>query len=415
MRRMLDICHNCRMCVGYCGTFPDVFARVDRDIEKHDAAGAEMLAADDFTSATDLCWQCKLCYVKCPYTRGRGARVDGRHPAGSSCARRRSARGATASPCKTACSASRSCSGRMTAGPMARVANFVNANRLVRKAAEVTAGIAAEFPLPPFGETGLRDVARAARRRSPGAGSRGTVAVFATCLARLQLPAHRGLGRPRAREERVGRGPARADLLRDAEPRRRRRRRGSRQGARQRRGARRRGPAGAARSSRSSRRAGTWSARSGPSSSARPRRRRSRRPRSTSWSCSSSTGATRRSSRDYGEGRGQGRVPRRLSPARAEDRLPRRARARHAAGHGGRGRRAVLGGRRHVGNEGAVLRDGAPLRAEADARHRRRSSRRSSRPTAPWRRAASWPRTASRRSTRSRCMAEAYGVAPDVP
>jgi len=32
MRRVFEICHNCRMCVGYCGTFPDVFARVDREI-----------------------------------------------------------------------------------------------------------------------------------------------------------------------------------------------------------------------------------------------------------------------------------------------------------------------------------------------------------------------------------------------
>src|ERR1700722_15224831 len=72
MRRVFEICHNCRMCVGYCGTFPDVFARVDRDIEKNDASGAEKLSADDFTSATELCWQCKLCYLKCPYTKDEG-------------------------------------------------------------------------------------------------------------------------------------------------------------------------------------------------------------------------------------------------------------------------------------------------------------------------------------------------------
>src|SRR5438552_2858018 len=69
MRRELEICHNCRMCVGYCGTFPDVFARVDRDIERRGAAGAELLDAEAFASASELCWQCKLCYIKCPYTR----------------------------------------------------------------------------------------------------------------------------------------------------------------------------------------------------------------------------------------------------------------------------------------------------------------------------------------------------------
>jgi glycerol-3-phosphate dehydrogenase subunit C len=45
MRRVFEICHNCRMCVGYCGTFPDVFGRVDRDIEQKGATGAEALDA----------------------------------------------------------------------------------------------------------------------------------------------------------------------------------------------------------------------------------------------------------------------------------------------------------------------------------------------------------------------------------
>ena len=41
MRRVFEICHGCRMCVNYCGSFPDVFARVDRDIEQNGATGAE--------------------------------------------------------------------------------------------------------------------------------------------------------------------------------------------------------------------------------------------------------------------------------------------------------------------------------------------------------------------------------------
>ncbi|MDP9001694.1 MAG: 4Fe-4S dicluster domain-containing protein, partial [Myxococcota bacterium] len=72
MRRVFEICHGCRMCVGYCGTFPDVFARVDKSIEQFRAIGAEQLDAEAFASATELCWQCKLCYVKCPYTADEG-------------------------------------------------------------------------------------------------------------------------------------------------------------------------------------------------------------------------------------------------------------------------------------------------------------------------------------------------------
>jgi glycerol-3-phosphate dehydrogenase subunit C len=186
MRRQLDVCHNCRMCVGYCGTFPDVFARVERDIEKHDASGAERLDADDFASATDLCWQCKLCYVKCPYTRDEGhawvldiPRLLMREKA------QRARRNGIALQDRVL--GEPQLLGKMTAGPMARVANFVNANRLVRKAAEKVAGISAEFPLPPFGTEAFASwLARS--QPLPEAGSRGTVALFATCVGDYNFP-----------------------------------------------------------------------------------------------------------------------------------------------------------------------------------------------------------------------------------
>jgi glycerol-3-phosphate dehydrogenase subunit C len=186
MRRMLDVCHNCRMCVGYCGSFPDVFARVDRDIEKHGAAGAEMLAADDFTSATDLCWQCKLCYVKCPYTPDEKHEwmMDIPRLLMREKAQRARRQGITL---QDQVLGEPQLLGRMTAGPMARIANFVNANRLVRRTMEVTAGIAAAFPLPPFGETSFPSWLDR-HTPLPGAGSRGTVAVFATCMADYNFP-----------------------------------------------------------------------------------------------------------------------------------------------------------------------------------------------------------------------------------
>ncbi|HZU85445.1 MAG TPA: heterodisulfide reductase-related iron-sulfur binding cluster, partial [Polyangiaceae bacterium] len=77
--------------------------------------------------------------------------------------------------------------GRMTAGPLARVANFVHESRLVRRTMQAAAGIAADFPLPPFGETSF---ARWLARHTPlpEAGRRGTVALFATCLADYNFP-----------------------------------------------------------------------------------------------------------------------------------------------------------------------------------------------------------------------------------
>src|ERR1700730_14561464 len=132
MRRVFEICHNCRMCVGYCGTFPDVFAHVDRAIDERGATGAEQLDAAGVARATELCWQCKLCYVKCPYTPDEGhewmmnvPRVLMREKA------QRARRTGVTLQDRVLGEPQRL--GQMTAGPMARVANFVNANRLVRK------------------------------------------------------------------------------------------------------------------------------------------------------------------------------------------------------------------------------------------------------------------------------------------
>ncbi len=186
MRRSFEICHNCRMCVGYCGTFPDVFARIDRDVEKGAATGAERLDADAFASATDLCWQCKLCYVKCPYTKDEGHawNLDLPRLLLREKAQRARRNGITlqdrvlGEPQQL---------GALTAGPPARIANFVHASRLVRKAMEAVVGISAEFPIPPFGETSFPRWL-AAHQPLDGAGTRGTVALFATCLADYNFP-----------------------------------------------------------------------------------------------------------------------------------------------------------------------------------------------------------------------------------
>jgi glycerol-3-phosphate dehydrogenase subunit C len=186
MRRVFEICHGCRMCVGYCGTFPDVFGRIDRDIEQRGATGAEALDGQAFETATELCWQCKLCYVKCPYTADEGHqwRVDVPRLLSREKAQRARRNGVSL---QDRVLGEPQVLGRMTAGPMARVANFVHANRLVRKVMQGALGIAAEFPLPPFGETSF---ARwlSNHRPLPEAGSRGTVALFATCLADYNFP-----------------------------------------------------------------------------------------------------------------------------------------------------------------------------------------------------------------------------------
>jgi glycerol-3-phosphate dehydrogenase subunit C len=149
LRRVFEICHGCRMCVGYCGSFPDVFARVDRDIEKKGATGSELLDVDDFASVTELCWQCKLCYIKCPYTADEGHDwlVDVPSLLTREKAQRARRHGVTV---QDRALGEPQALGMLGSGALAPLMNFVNANRLVRKVNEKVLGISSEFPLPTF-------------------------------------------------------------------------------------------------------------------------------------------------------------------------------------------------------------------------------------------------------------------------
>jgi len=185
LRRVFEICHNCRMCVNYCGSFPEMFARVDRDIARG-AEGAENLGAEDFTAVTELCWQCKLCYIKCPYTpdEGHAWQVDLPRLLTREKIQRAERDGITV---QDRALGEPGLLGQMTAGVLARGANFVNEKRLVRKAMERAAGISAEFPLPTFATTTFAKWL-ASHEPLEGAGKNGTVAIFATCQGDYNFP-----------------------------------------------------------------------------------------------------------------------------------------------------------------------------------------------------------------------------------
>ena len=112
--RIFDVCHSCRLCFKFCGTFPTMFELLDRKTDKKrgeylDAhpeivvaaeqrrqeaateaappmesggevgitygdelpeltAHANELSDREVDGVVDLCFQCKLCYPNCPYT-----------------------------------------------------------------------------------------------------------------------------------------------------------------------------------------------------------------------------------------------------------------------------------------------------------------------------------------------------------
>jgi len=179
LKRVFQVCHECRMCVGYCGTFPSVFAAVDRDIDSGKAEGAEHLSADDLTRASDLCWQCKLCYIKCPYTEDEGASelLDFPRLMAREKAQRARRNGVTL---VDRVLGEPGVMGEVASGPLAPLANLINASSLLRKVTEKITGVSAEFPLPPF-ERHPFPAWLEHHEPSPGAGDAGEVVIFSTC------------------------------------------------------------------------------------------------------------------------------------------------------------------------------------------------------------------------------------------
>jgi glycerol-3-phosphate dehydrogenase subunit C len=60
------------MCVKFCGSFPKMFDAVDDYCTegKYAEVDTKKLKTEDVRQVVDLCFQCKLCYIKCPYTPG---------------------------------------------------------------------------------------------------------------------------------------------------------------------------------------------------------------------------------------------------------------------------------------------------------------------------------------------------------
>lgn len=70
VERVFSLCADCRMCVKFCGSFPKMFDAIDDYCTegKYAEVDTKKLKTEDLKQIVDLCFQCKLCYIKCPYT-----------------------------------------------------------------------------------------------------------------------------------------------------------------------------------------------------------------------------------------------------------------------------------------------------------------------------------------------------------
>ena len=186
LTRVYDLCHGCRLCFKFCTAFPTLFDYIDRHDEQ-DSAGLTKSQQDQ---VIDECFQCKLCYVNCPYIPGQSdwnldfprlmLRADAmRHATGQTSRRSRltnQALGRTDLVGRV---------GTLTA-PLTNAA-LAKRGGIVRKAMEVTVGIASQRLLPPFAKERFTTWFRKRvqmRIEKP----QGKVAIFPTCLVEYQSP-----------------------------------------------------------------------------------------------------------------------------------------------------------------------------------------------------------------------------------
>lgn len=72
IERVSKLCADCRLCIRFCGSFPKLFDAVDSYCtdEKYAEVDIPKLKDCDLKEVVDLCFQCKLCNINCPYTPG---------------------------------------------------------------------------------------------------------------------------------------------------------------------------------------------------------------------------------------------------------------------------------------------------------------------------------------------------------
>ena len=185
LTRVFGICHGCRMCVGYCPSFPRMFKAIDV-AEEAGQGEVNALVKLDYDEVNDLCYQCKLCYIKCPYT------PDDKHDFMLDFPRlmlRQKAQRARSEgiPLQDKLLGEPQKLGKMASGAMAPIMNFVSESRLLRKAQQAVTGISADFNLPPFARTTLRDWFDN-REQQHKAGTHGEVVIFSTCTSNYNMP-----------------------------------------------------------------------------------------------------------------------------------------------------------------------------------------------------------------------------------
>ena len=193
LERIFDICHGCRRCFNLCNSFPTLFDLIDA------SKTGELDGVDkkDYAKVIEHCYLCDMCYMtKCPYVPPHPWNVDFPHlMLRAKAVKNREGdlkfRDKVLSSTDTV--------GNIAGIPVvAQVVNAVNHSALGRKLLDAALGVARDAPIPEYRSRTLRKqlrkqsgsaaAAKAAPAAQPAGGTRGKVALFATCYINRNEP-----------------------------------------------------------------------------------------------------------------------------------------------------------------------------------------------------------------------------------
>ena len=186
VERIFSLCADCRMCVKFCGSFPKMFDAIDDYCThgKYAEVDTKKFKSEDVDTVVDLCFQCKLCYIKCPYTPGDHEwAIDFPRLIARAKAQKVKKSGV-------------SFVDKMLGNPdlvgklgtaTAPVANWANENALHRRLLHDAVGIHKDKKLPRFASTTFAKRFERERKAPQGEPS-GRVAFFSTCYVNYNEP-----------------------------------------------------------------------------------------------------------------------------------------------------------------------------------------------------------------------------------
>ena len=185
LERVYDICHGCRRCVSLCGSFPTLFDLIDES----KTGEVDGVAKADYGKVVDQCYLCDVCYMtKCPYVPPHPWNVDFPHLM----LRAKAVKfrdGDVKFRDKLLTGTDRL--GKLATIPVVvQIVNKANTMPSARKVMQAMLGVDAGAKLPPYAKDPLRSHVEPSVAWPVRDGERtpGKVAVFATCYVNYNEP-----------------------------------------------------------------------------------------------------------------------------------------------------------------------------------------------------------------------------------